>query len=254
MQGHMTRIGAVVNRALGWGADLIWPPRSLVSDRPVSAVGAIEAEHWAQLPFITRPWCVACGLPFHTPEPDDALCPACVIEPPQFASARAALIYDGPVRKLVLDIKHAARRDGLTLYANWMAAAAAEPLGRADLVVAVPMHWSKLASRGFNQATWLAAAVARRAGLPLRHDLLVRGKRRRSQEGLSRAQRPTNAAGAYQAKSGPALAGKAVLLVDDVLTTGATANACARALKKAGAARIDVVTLARVVRPFIDIT
>jgi predicted amidophosphoribosyltransferase len=113
MAKGMTRIGSVVNRALGWGADLIWPPRSLVSDLPVSAVGSIEAEHWAQLPFITRPWCAACGLPFQTPEAEEALCPTCVVEPPVFAAARAALIYDGPVRKLVLDLKHAARRDGL---------------------------------------------------------------------------------------------------------------------------------------------
>lgn len=248
----MARAGGHVKHALRWGMDLLWPPRSLVSDAVVDRVGVIEAALWQALPFITPPWCARCGLPFQTPEPDDAQCPACVMEPPAFASARAPLTYDGAVRKLVLDLKHAARRDGLKLYAQWMAAAAAEPLARADLIAPVPLHWTRLAQRGFNQAGWLAAALARQSGKPLRLTALARIKRRRSQEGLTRKQRLANAAGAYRAST--VVAGRAVLVVDDVFTTGATANACARALLKAGAERVDVVTLARVVRPFVDIT
>jgi ComF family protein len=252
MPWDMARAGRPVKHALRWGMDLLWPPRSLVSDAIVDRVGVIEADQWQALPFHTPPWCAACGLPFQTPEPEDALCPACVIEPPAFATARAPLTYDGAVRKLVLDLKHAARRDGLKLYAQWMVAAAAEPLRQADLIAPVPLHWTRLARRGFNQAGWLAAALARQTAKPLRLTALARIKRRRSQEGLTRKQRQANAAGAYRAA--PAVAGQKVIVVDDVFTTGATVNACARALLKAGAERVDVVTLARVVRPFIDIT
>ena len=175
-----------------------------------------------------------------------------MIEPPAFASARTPLIYDGAVRKLALDLKHAARRDGLQLFGQRMAAAAGPAVAKAGMIVPVPLHWTRLAQRGFNQAGWLAAALARQAGKPMRHNVLTRHKRRRSQEGLTRKQRLANAAGAYRATV--EVAGRAILVVDDVFTTGATVNARARALLTAGAGRADVVTLARVVRPFIDIT
>ena len=145
--------------------------RSLVSDAPVARVGVIEAGLWQELPFITPPWCAACGVPFQTPEPDDALCPACVIEPPAFAPVRAPPVYDGAVRKLALERKHAARRDGLKLFAQWMAAAAGAALAKADMIVPVPLQWTRLALRGFNQAGWLAAALARQASKPMRQDV-----------------------------------------------------------------------------------
>jgi ComF family protein len=148
---------------------------------------------------------------------------------------------------MALDLKRGGRRDGLALYARWMKVAAAPLLGETDLLAPAPMHWTRLAQRGFNQAAWLAEAIAREVGKPWSPDLIERHKRRRSQEGLSASERRRNVGGAIRVRR--RLAGETVTVVDDVLTTGAPVEACARALRRAGAGRVHVVTLARVVRP-----
>jgi ComF family protein len=232
-------------------ADLIWPPRSLLSDRQVGQAGAIEAELWRALKFLGAPWCDRCGMPFETEEPPGTHCPACIAAPPAYDKARAALVYDDLSRKLVLDLKRAGRRDGLGVFAGWMAEAGGELVADADILVPAPLHWMRLAGRGFNQAVWLGEAFSRRTGLPLARAALVRTKRRRSQEGLSRQGRRANVAGAYAPTpdARARLDGRRVLLIDDVFTTGATLEACARACRRAGAVRVHALTLARVVRP-----
>ncbi len=188
-----------------------------------------------------------CGFPL----PDDvgpgAVCGACAGREPAYDSARAALAYDDHARRLVLDLKRGGRRDGLGVFARWMAAAAGDALARADFLAPTPMHWTRLAVRSFNQAAWLAQALGRASGKAWRPGALTRVKRRKSQAGLSASERRRNVGGAIKASA--RFEGKTILVVDDVFTTGATLEACARALRKAGAAQVHAVTLARVVRP-----
>lgn len=236
-------------RALSLLADLIWPPQSLLSEKRVARSGTIEAELWRGLHFFSPPWCNRCGLPLPQDEGPDAICAACAADPPAFDKARAALAYESMSARLVLDIKRGGRRDGLATFGAWMRAAGAELLAEADCLIPAPLHWSRLARRHFNQAAWLAQAVGKPIGKPVLLGALKRVKARRSQEGLTRRQRLDNVRAAYRCAAPKRVAGKIVVIVDDVFTTGATLEACARALTQAKPKAIYCLTLARVVKP-----
>ena len=163
--------------------------------------------------------------------------------------SRAALRYDSGSRGLVLAFKHADRTQNAPAFAAWMARAGADALARADLLVPVPLHWTRLVRRRFNQAALLARALSKRTGVPFAPDLLARVRMTRTQGDLTRAQRRRNVRGAFQVRATAPLRGKTVVLIDDVMTTGATFEACARALRRAGAREVRALALARVVRP-----
>ena len=232
-------------------SSIIWPQRSLITHRELAGPGSLEADLWAKLQFLSEPLCARCGVPFEIAVEPGQVCGACIADPPAYDRARAALIYGDVSRELVLGLKYQARRDGLVLLAGWMAAAGRPLLDEAELIVPVPLHYFRLVRRGFNQSGWLAASLARASGVRLSVDALKRVRATPIQGGLSATGRRRNVQGAFQVRgmAKRLVKGKRVLLVDDVLTTGATAEACTLALKRAGARCVDVLTLARVAGP-----
>lgn len=243
--------GAIAVRALGGVLDLLLPPRCLGCGAAVEIQGRLCATCWSALVFLAPPQCRSCGYPLPHVLPDAPLCPACAAEPPAFDRARAALRYDEGARSLILSFKHADRTDITPAFGRWLTRAGAELLDDADLLVPVPLHRWRLLRRGYNQAAVLANAVARETGLAVVPDLVQRIRATRSQQGLSGRARLDNVGpGAFRLHPWHRrrVDGRRIVLIDDVLTTGATVGACTRVLRRAGAARVDVLTLARVVR------
>ncbi|TWA71512.1 ComF family protein [Azospirillum brasilense] len=230
--------------------DTLLPPRCLCCGGSVDRQGGLCAPCWNGLTFIAPPLCTCCGTPFDFALEGEPLCGACIAEPPLFACARAVLAYDDGSRPLVLGFKHGDRIHAAGAYGAWMARAGAELLADADLLAPVPLHRLRLFRRRYNQAALLAQAAGRQAGRPVVPDLLVRRRSTPSQGGLDRSGRRRNVKGAFAVRPGlePRVAGKRIVLVDDVLTTGATLSECARVLLRAGAERVDALTLARVVK------
>ncbi|MGJ3262912.1 MAG: ComF family protein [Salinarimonas sp.] len=230
-------------------ADVIYPPACPSCGGALAETPGLCAACWRELTFLERPWCARLGTPFAIEMGEGTLSPAAIAAPPPFARARAAVAYEGVARTLVHKLKYGDRLDVAQTLARMMLRAGRELLVDADLLVPVPLHRGRLWSRRFNQAAVLARALSRACGVPADPMLLRRVKATRTQVGLTRPQRARNLAGALVVPRTlrPRVAGRRVVLVDDVLTTGATAEAAARALRRAGAARVDVLAFARVV-------
>jgi ComF family protein len=244
-------IAALVRRGAHGLLDLMLPPRCLRCGVTVDGHGRLCAECWRALTFLGPPQCRLCGYPLPHALPAAPLCGDCAAEAPAYDRARAALRYDDGARRLILAFKHADRTDTAPAFGRWLAGAGAELLADAELITPVPLHRLRLLKRGYNQAAILARALARESGLALVPDLLQRRRATRSQQGLSGHARLENVtAGAFRVHPWHRgrVEGRRVLLIDDVLTTGATVGACTRVLRRAGASQVDVLTLARVVR------
>lgn len=250
----LSRICANAGRQL---LDSVLPPLCLGCGEIVETAGALCAGCWQGFSFIAAPQCARCGDPFAEDLGEGALCATCLARPPKFRRARAALAYDAHSRRLVLPFKHGDRTDIARACGGWMARAGTNLLAEADLIAPVPLHWRRLLARRYNQAQLLACAAVRAASLApegrLAPDLLRRRRWTGSQAGLRARERRRNVREAFDIHPRWAgeVAGKTVLLVDDVLTTGATAEACARVLQRGGVRHVDVLTLARVVRPAV---
>jgi len=230
--------------------DAVLPPLCLGCNEIVATPGALCASCWSAFSFIAPPLCQRCGVPFAQDPGPTAHCTDCLVRPPRYGYARAALVYDARSRRIVLPFKHGDRTDMARTCGAWMARAASDLLPRAELVAPVPLHWRRLFTRRYNQAALLAGGVAREARLPLAPDLLRRRRWTGSQAGLRGKERRRNVRLAFDVhpRWAARIEGRGVLLIDDVLTTGATVDACVHALDRAGARHVDVLTLARVVR------
>lgn len=227
-------------RALG---ALALPPRCAGCGTPVAADHQFCAICWASLRFLGPPWCAGCNRPFAYDRGAGARCGDCLADPPRHAGIRAAVAYDDIARALALKLKYA-RRTGI---AETMARQIARSVpGDVDLLIGVPLHRRRLWSRGYNQAALIATALARRLNIAEHRDALTRIRSTPALKGMGPRERAKAVGGAFRVVDRVAVRGKAIGLVDDVYTSGATASACTRALLAAGARSVTILCWARV--------
>lgn len=241
-------VRSVVRSALRNLADLAMPPVCMSCHEPIGDHDAICPACWQQIDFIGEPLCDRLGLPMPFDTGGTMISAAAASRNPAFRKARAAARYDGAMRKLIGDFKFRDHQDARRLFGRWLTTAGRDLITDTDIIVPVPLHRWRLLSRRFNQSAMLARELARITELPFTATALIRSRRTKRQVGLSTSQRKSNVKGAFSVPSGKRsrIAGARVLLIDDVITTGATIEACSQALLKAGAAHVDVLALAMV--------
>lgn len=244
--GPAKALSALLRRWVGAAVNLVYPPHCAGCGKATARHQALCPSCWASVRFIERPYCEALGMPFKRDEGGGMLSPAALAHPPVFDRLRAVALHEGVARHLVHGLKYRDRTDLAPMMAAWMLRAS-DGYGRAcDVVVPVPLHARRLLLRRFNQSAELARALARVAGKPLLASALQRIKPTRRQVGLSARRRAANVRGAFRVNKRclDDVRGKHILLIDDVYTTGATVSSAARALKRAGAAEVTVLTFA----------
>lgn len=232
----------------------LYPPQCLSCGVETSADFALCGKCWREAPFITGLICDACGLPlpgeYSNASEDIAHCDACIMAPRPWAKGRAAFLYEGMARRLVLALKHGDRQELVRPMARWMVQSGRQLCQSDTLIAPVPLHSRRLFSRRFNQSALLANQISQALGLDFCPDLLTRNRATMLQEGMTLKQRFENQKAAFQVtkKWHAQIQSRSVLLIDDVMTSGATLSGCAEVCLAAGAEEVNVLVLARVAR------
>lgn len=244
----MAEIKSLADIALRLPMRVLFPPVCAGCRRHVSQPGVLCGECWPKLRMLERPWCPVMGTPFVHDMGDGFLSAEAIADPPPFERARAAVVYSGVARQMVQGLKYQDRTDLAPWMGRWMMRAGRELVEEAEVIVPVPLHWRRFFKRQFNQSAELGRALSQLSTVPFRPSALRRVKLTRQQVGLERREREENVRAAFRVppEMEIEIAGRRVLLVDDVYTTGATVRSAARALRKGGAAAVDVLTFARV--------
>lgn len=230
--------------------NIIFPPQCLNCDALVPTHGTLCNGCWQQLHFITEPCCARCGLPFEYEIGEGAECAACIEDAPIYDRARSVLVFDEVSKALVHKLKFQDDTYLARIFAKWMVKQANVLFTDAEIIVPVPLNRWRLASRRYNQSALLAKHIAKLSDKPYMPEWIIRTRRTQPQTGLNKSEREENVRGAFVVPEAaePALKNASILLVDDVMTTGATIEACAKTLLKGGAKSVNVLTLSRVVR------
>ncbi len=249
----MQALALHAGRAFKTMLDVLLPPHCPACDAAVDTAHGLCSACFVRTGFVTEPCCTTCGVPFASSEQGgaDRLCMPCGLDPPPFRRARAALRYDAHAKRLILPLKHADRVELAATLAPMMLRAGAALLREADVLIPVPLHRRRLRARRYNQAALLARALGRLSGRPVLADALARVRPTASLGHLTAAARQLEMSDAIAVRPSrrDRIAGRHALLVDDVMTSGATAASCARALLEGGAIRVDVLVAARVPDP-----
>lgn len=231
----------------------ILPARCPISGDIVAEQGMLSPQSWQALNFITEPFCNCCGLGLELSIPDmkGLLCGSCSAAEKPYRMARSAVVYDDASRKLILAFKHGDQTHLNLTLVPWMKRAGAEILRDTDIIAPVPLHWRRLVMRRYNQSALLADYLARQTNIAYRPALLRRVRHTPVQGHLSAKDRHKNVRSAFAVNKQylREIENKNIVLIDDVFTTGATIEECAKTLYEAGASRVDVLTVARVSKP-----
>lgn len=233
--------------------DFILPPQCINCSTSVLQQGGLCADCWEKIHFISKPFCSICGFPFNISIENENICAPCARKSPLFARARAAVYYNDASKPMILRFKHADALHITPLFAEWLYQAGYDLFPQAEYLVPIPLHWSRLVYRGYNQAALLSQKLSKKTKIPHLPDLLERIRRTPSQGELTSKEREKNVSNAFKLnkKYEQLIHDKHILLIDDVFTSGATVQACTKILKKSGAKQIDILTLAKVIKPKI---